>query len=207
MNLVVAGIGTDVGKSIVSAILCEALCADYWKPVQAGDLDSSDTDKVKSLISYPAFKIHPETHRLVHPMSPHAAADREGIQINRSDFKKPNTNGRSLVTELAGGLMVPLSENYLTVDLAADLNDPIVLVANYYLGSINHTLLALELIAQRNLNLAGLIFNGQPNLQSRDVILNYSEAPLIAEIPLAENLDRTFVKTHANDIRNHPRLA
>jgi len=200
-NLIVAAIGTDVGKTVISAILCEALKADYWKPVQAGDLDNSDTHKVKALVSYAGFKTHPETHRLTAPMSPHAAAQIDGITITPQDFTRPNTAGRPLVTELAGGLMVPFSQDYLTIDLIADIGDPVVLVINSYLGSINHSLLSLELLKQRGVPLSGVIFNGETNPQSREIILQYSGASVMADIPQAETLDRDFIKTHAEKIR------
>jgi len=206
VSFIVAAIGTDVGKTIVSAMLCEAYKADYWKPVQAGDLDNSDTDKVRALVSCSGFKTHPETHRLTAPMSPHAAADIDGLSICAADFKRPDTQGRPLITELAGGLMVPLAKDYLTIDLAADIGDPIVLVINSYLGSINHSLLSLELIKQRGLTLAGVIFNGQTNAQSRNIILQYSllqshDVRVMADIPRADNLNRNFVKTHAQRLR------
>jgi len=207
MSVIIAAIGTEVGKTVTSAILCEALRADYWKPVQAGDLDYSDTDKVRNLVSHTPFITHPETHRLTAPMSPHAAADIDGLVIKAEDFKRPDTQGRALVTELAGGLMVPLSRDYLTIDLIADLGDPIILVINSYLGSINHSLLSLDLIKRRGINFAGIIFNGETNQQSREVILSYSQAPLIADIPHATTLNKAFVKTHADKLRHHPRLA
>ena len=203
MSYSVAAIGTDVGKTVISAILCEALGADYWKPVQAGDLDYSDTDRVKALVSHAPFITHPEVHRLTAPMSPHAAADIDGVSITADDFRKPDTQGRPLITELAGGLMVPFSKDYLTVDLAADIGDPVVLVMNSYLGSINHSLLSLELLKQRGIKLAGVIFNGETNPQSREIILQYSGASVIADIPKAETLNKDFVKTHAEKIRQH----
>jgi len=200
MNFTVAGIGTDVGKTVISAVLCQAFGADYWKPVQAGDLTHSDSDKVKALVDTPNFKIHPEIHRLTAPMSPHAAAKIDDIQIKPSDFQKPDTQGCHLITELAGGLMVPFSNNYLTIDLIQDLGDPVILVINSYLGSINHTLLSLELLRQRNVTLFGVIFNGQTNMESREIILQYSGVRVMADIPHAERLDRDFIQTHAQDI-------
>ena len=200
MNFTIAGIGTDVGKTVISAIICQAFKADYWKPVQAGDLDHSDSDRLRDLVDFDGFTVHPEAHRLSTPMSPHAAAEIDGVTIKREDFKAPRAQGRSLVTELAGGLMVPLSQDYLTIDLIADLGDPVILVANSYLGSINHSLLSLELLRQRHLSLFGIVFNGDMNPQSREVILHYSGARLMADIPRAECLDKEFVKTHARDI-------
>ncbi|MEE9271986.1 MAG: dethiobiotin synthase [Robiginitomaculum sp.] len=206
MNIIVAGIGTDVGKTVVSAILCEGLKSQYWKPVQAGNLDNTDSDKLRNLVSYAGFHIHSETHTLTKPMSPHAAAAIDGVKISANDFNKPDTHGAPLVTELAGGLMVPLSSTYLTIDLAADLGGLVVLVVNSYLGSINHTLLSLDLLKTRGLPVAGLIFNGDINTDSRDVILRYSGAHLITEIPRAEKLDKAFIKIYANRIRDHKRL-
>lgn len=212
MSVIVAGIGTEVGKTVISAILCQTLKADYWKPVQAGDLNHTDADKVKALVTQHPFTIHPETYRLTAPMSPHAAAELDGIMIQSGNFKppnvdKPSTESRRCIIELAGGLMVPLSQTYLMVDLIEDLNKPIILVANSYLGSINHTLLSLELIRQRKLDFLGLIFNGNTNFESREIILNYSNAPLIADIPQTQTLTKDFVKTHADKLQNHPRLA
>lgn len=203
MSYIIAGIGTDVGKTVISAILCEALKADYWKPVQVGDLNNTDSDKVRALATHPSFICHAETHRLSQPMSPHAAAARDGIQIKREDFSRPDTNGRPLITELAGGLMVPLSETYLTIDLAIDIGDPVVLVVSSYLGSINHTLLSIDLLAQRGVKCAGLIFNGKTNVDSRSIILRYSGARLIADIPHADTLNKAFINTHAQIISKH----
>jgi len=175
--------------------------SDYWKPVQAGDLHNTDTDKVCALVSHESFQAYPERHLLTAPMSPHAAAKIDGVTITRDDFQRPNTGGRNLIVELAGGLMVPFSKDYLTIDLIEDLNQPVVLVINSYLGSINHSLLSLELLKQRGVKLQGVIFNGETNVESRDIILQYSGAPLMADIPHAANLDRDFVKTHADIIR------
>jgi len=209
MTLILAGIGTEVGKTVVSAIFCQALKAHYWKPVQAGDLDHTDTDKVSELVTHSGFKSFPEVHRLTQPMSPHAAAERDGIEIHPDDFKNnaARQSGELYITELAGGLMVPLSSNYMMVDLVQDLGAPIILVANSYLGSINHTLLSLELIAQRQLDLVGIVFNGKTNMDSRNVILKYTGAPLLADIPHTDHVNKDFVKTHADKIQDHPRLA
>ena len=205
MSVVVAGIGTEVGKTVVSAILCAALKADYWKPVQAGDLQETDTDKVSALVSHDGFKAWPEAHRLSEPMSPHAAAAKDGVVIKRNRLARPNA--RPLVTELAGGLMAPVGDDFLAIDLAQDVGDPIVLVANFYLGSINHTLLSLELIEKRGVPFAGIIFNGDPNPDSRAFILDYARPPLLGDIPAAPALTQNFVDAHAPQFRDHPRLA
>ena len=154
MKLFVTGIGTDVGKTVISAVLTEKLGADYWKPVQAGDLDNSDTIKVKELVSNSQSVFHDESFRLNHPMSPHAAAQREGVEINLDDFKIPET-ANNLVIEGAGGLMVPLNDRDCLIDLIETLGAEVVLVSRNYLGSINHTLLSIEALKSRGIPVRG----------------------------------------------------
>jgi len=214
MNIIIAGIGTDVGKTIVSAVLCEALNAHYWKPVQAGNLDNTDTHFVSGLLDgNEYFTAWPERYRLTEPMSPHAAADIDGVEITLDQlnfpqgcFQKSNTD-QNLVIELAGGLMVPLSSTLSVIDLVSHLNSPVVLVANYYLGSINHTLLSIHLLKAKQTPILGIIFNGEPNVASRDVILKQSGVELLGEIPHDSVIDRSFIQTHAEKIRQHPAMA
>jgi len=189
----ITGIGTDIGKTVVSAIIVEKLKADYWKPVQSGELDNSDTMKVKALISNSESVFHPEAYRLNTPLSPHHSAKIDGIRIDPSQIVLPKTSNECLIIEGAGGLMVPLSDEYLVIDLASDLKAEIILVSKAYLGSINHTLLSLEVIKQRNLPLRGIIFNGNPNPESEEVILKYSGVKCIGRTPEAAKLDRKFV--------------
>ena len=151
-KIFVTGIGTDVGKTVVSAILTEALEADYWKPVQAGDLDQSDSIKVKDLISNEKTIIHPEGIKLNSPMSPHAAADIDNVEIDLKEFNLPKTHN-NLIIEGAGGLMVPLNDNDLIVDLIEQLEAEVVLVSQNYLGSINHTILSIEVLKNRGIKL------------------------------------------------------
>lgn len=213
MTLIVSGIGTDVGKTVVSAILCEALKADYWKPIQAGDLIFSDSSKVRDFLdARNDLTIWPEAYRLSQPLSPHAAAERDGVTISLEVLSaaQPDEQAlrdRHLVIELAGGLMVPLSQSLSTIDLIKQLSLPVVLVANYYLGSINHTLLSLHLLKDLDVSVLGVVFNGKPNVESRDVILAQGGVELLAEIPHSEPLDRPFIKTHAETIRQHPAMA
>ena len=143
MKLFVTGIGTEVGKTVIAAILTEKLKADYWKPVQAGDLDDSDTMKVRALVSNSVSVFHEEGFRLNHPMSPHAAAERDGVEIGLEDFEMPQTENH-LVIEGAGGLMVPLNDQDCVIDLIEGSGTEVVLVSRNYLGSINHTLLSIE---------------------------------------------------------------
>ena len=168
-RIFVTGIGTDVGKTVVSAILTEALEADYWKPIQAGDLDNSDSIKVQNLISNEKTVIHTEVIKLNSPMSPHAAAQIDNLEIKLSDFKLPETNN-NLIVEGAGGLMVPLNDNDLIIDLIEVLDVEVVLVSQNYLGSINHTILSLDALKNRGIKVLGVIFNGVENTETEKYI-------------------------------------
>lgn len=184
----VSGIDTDAGKTIVSALLCLALDADYWKPVQAGVEPTTDTATVRELTGLPAERFHPETWRLQMPASPHAAAAAEGVQIAPEHIKIPTTS-RSLIIEGAGGLMVPLTEDDLYIDLMARWKAPVVLVVKTYLGCINHSLLSLEALRARDIPLAGIVFNDGGRPESEDVILKAANAPLLARLPVFEPLN------------------
>ncbi|MEE8496003.1 MAG: dethiobiotin synthase [Xanthomonadales bacterium] len=198
-GFVVAGIGTDVGKTVVSAILVEKLQADYWKPVQAGNLDSSDTLRVRQLASHGGV-LHPEAWRLNTAMSPHAAADVDGVRIRRASLELPRS-GTPLIVELAGGLMVPLDSRpghgLSNIDLLKEWGLPVVLVVNYYLGSINHTLLSVDAMRTRDIALAGLVFNGDAVKGSRSAILNLTGLPVLLDLPWADRIDATFISTQA----------
>ena len=179
--LFVTGIGTGIGKTIVSAVLTEKLKADYWKPVQSGDLDNSDTMKVKSLVSNPVTVFHPETYRLTQPFSPHKSAAIDGIEIDPAKFIIPQTDNR-LIIEGAGGLMVPLNDSFLMIDLIKQLNAEVILVSQNYLGSINHTLLSVFALKKYDINIKGIIFNGEHNPNSESYILNYTGLKLLGHI-------------------------
>ena len=162
MKLIVAGIGTEIGKTVVSAIIVEALQADYWKPVQSGALDDSDTETVRALVSNPRSRFHPEAYRLREPLSPHAAAQIDGVTIELDKLIMPQTH-TNLVVELAGGLMVPLNNRDLNIDWVQQSGLPVVLVSRNYLGSINHTLLSIEACRTRLIPVLGLVFLSSPN--------------------------------------------
>ena len=197
-KIIVAGIDTEIGKTVVSAILCEALQADYWKPVQAGDLHQTDSHKVVNLTDNTIA--HSEGARLKHPMSPHASADIEGIQVQLTDLQIPQTTN-SLVIELAGGLMVPINHQLLNIDLLEQWKLPVVLVSKYYLGSINHTLLSWELLKQRNIPFLGFIFNGEKNESTFDIILEYTQAPCLLEIEQHKVVDKAMVALYADKLK------
>ena len=195
----VTGIGTDVGKTIVSAILVEALKADYWKPVQAGSLGNTDTNVVKSLISNGISKFHSETYKFKTPASPHYAAEVENIKINPIDIKIPETQN-NLIIEGAGGLMVPLNSDFLMIDLIKQLNAEVILVSQNYLGSINHTLLSIDALKTRNIPIKGIIFNGEQNSSSENFILNYSKINHLFSLSQKNIIDKVLVKQIAKNI-------
>lgn len=197
-NFFVTGIGTDVGKTVVSAVFAEALGADYWKPVQAGVEDGTDARTVGQLAG-PGITIHPERYRLEAPMSPHAAAARESRSIRLADFKLPETD-RPLVVEGAGGMLVPLNDEDTVLDLMKQLGIPVVLVSRHYLGSINHSLMSLDLLKGHGLELAHLVFIGH-NPETESVIEKISGVRATIKIPEAERVDRKFVQQQAERLR------
>ena len=180
-GLVVTGIGTGIGKTLVSSIFVQALDADYWKPIQAGSLDASDSDRVRSLVTARKGRIHPERYRLKEPRSPHAAARSEHIQIAIPSMAPPQT-AHPLVIEGAGGILVPLNENELMVDFFAWLGYPVVLVSQHYLGSINHTLLSAEVLKSRKIPVLGIVFNGNRDPETENAILRHTAFPLLLNV-------------------------
>jgi dethiobiotin synthetase len=196
---VVAGIGTEVGKTVVSAVIVQRLQADYWKPVQAGNLDQSDTQTVRRLAPGGAV-FHPEAYRLKHALSPHAAAAEEGVLIDRLKLTLP-PSANTLVVELAGGLMAPLAPGLNNIDLLPDWNLPVVLVSSYYLGSINHTLLSVEALVRRNIPMLGLVFNGDAVASSRRAILESTAQRALLDIERADRLNPDWIAKQAAKLR------
>ncbi len=188
----VTGIGTGIGKTIVSAVLVEKLKADYWKPVQSGDLDSSDSLSVKKLISNTHTKIHQEAYRLTQPFSPHKSAAIDNITIDAENFVMPQTSN-SLIIEGAGGLMVPLNKQFLIIDLIKKLNVPVILVSQNYLGSINHTILSVNVLKQYQIPVKGIVFNGIKDIYSKDFILDYTGVELLGHIPQYNDVDKAAI--------------
>ena len=198
----VTGIGTDVGKTVAAAILTEALQADYWKPVQAGGLDFTDTDTVMSLVSNTASVFHPEAYRLKMAASPHRAAAAEGIEIDVHGLKLPETSN-NLIVEGAGGLMVPLNKRYLVLDLVQQLGLEVVLVSRNYLGSINHTLLTAEVLRYRKIPVAGIIFNGEENQSSEDFIIKYTGLRRLPSIRQEADFCKETVAEYAEQFKGY----
>lgn len=194
-NFFVTGIGTEVGKTIVSAILVEMLKADYWKPIQAGDLDHSDTLKIKGLISNKNTKFHENSYALRTPMSPHAAAVIDNVNIDLDQIITPKTDNH-LVIEGAGGLLVPLNDSNTIIDIIQ--NDyKVILVSRHYLGSINHTLLSVAYLRQRGLKIAGLVFNGDENKSTEEIILKQTQLNVLGRVAEEPFFDQDTVTKYA----------
>jgi dethiobiotin synthetase len=202
LSIFITGIGTGVGKTVVSAVVTEALLADYWKPIQAGFDDGTDALAVKDLISNAQTIIHPEVYKLALPASPHIAARQEGIEINIKNIvnRRPSTVDRKLVIEGAGGIMVPVNDNEFIIDVIEQLKTKVILVSRNYLGSINHSLLTANICKQRGIDVLGWIFNDQ-YLDYEHEIVTWSGYPKIGAIPFTETLDKAFVKAQAETIR------
>lgn len=196
----VTGIGTDIGKTVIAAMLTEALGADYWKPIQSGDLENSDTKKVQNLISNSKTVFHVESYRLNEPMSPHAAAKIDGIEIDLNKIQVPATDNH-LIIEGAGGLMVPLNDKDLIIDLIQKLEVEVILVSQNYLGSINHTLLSYESLKNRNIKIAGIIFNGNENKETEDFILNYTQLKCIGKVANHATIDKNVILQYKNQFK------
>ena len=196
MKLFITGIGTDVGKTSASAIITEALEADYWKPIQAGDLNDSDSHKIESYVSNSKTVIHPNSYALTTPASPHLAAELDQITISLDQIQEPQTQNH-LVVEGAGGVFVPLNDTDCVIDLIQP-DYKVIVVSRHYLGSINHTLLTIEALKNRNLAIAGIVFNGNENKATESIILNKTGIPYIGRIQQEPYFDKNVVREYAD---------
>ena len=193
-RLVVAGTDTGVGKTMISALLVRALTARYWKPIQAGlpPLSSEPTDskQVQILSNCPSTSILPEAYSLQHPASPHWAAEQEGVILERQRLWPPeDEEDRALVVELAGGLLVPINRHLLQIDVIAEWALPVVLVARAGLGTINHTLLSLEVLRRRHIPVLGLVLNGDGFADNETVLPHLGRTRLLGQVPRLPSLD------------------
>jgi len=199
MKLFITGTSTDVGKTIASSIIVEALEADYWKPIQAGDLDNSDSHKIKSYISNDKTVIHENSYKLNTPASPHLAAELDGITIDLKQIAEPKTKNH-LVIEGAGGVFVPLNNNDCVIDLI-QTDYKVIVVSRHYLGSINHTLLTIEALKHRKINIAGIIFSGDENKATESIILNKTGLKSIGRIEQEPYFDKNVIREYADLFR------
>lgn len=201
MKLFITGIGTDVGKTIAAAIVTQALEADYWKPIQAGDLDHSDSHKIKRYISNTKTIVHPNSYQLNTPASPHWAAELDNVTIDLQQIVEPTTNNH-LVIEGAGGVLVPLN----TTDCIIDIIQPdykVIVVSRHYLGSINHTLLTIEALQNRNINIAGILFSGAENKATESIILQKTKLTAIGRIDEEPYFDQNVIQYYADIFREN----
>lgn len=201
MKLFITGIGTDVGKTITSAIITQSLEADYWKPVQAGDLDNSDSHKIQRYISNDKTVIHENSYKLNTPASPHLAAEIDGITIDLKKIIEPKTKNH-LVIEAAGGILVPLNNEDSIIDLIKE-DYKVMVVSRHYLGSINHTLLTLGALNSRNIKVAGIIFSGDENKASEEIILKKTNAKFIGRIENEPYFDQNVIQYYADEFREN----
>jgi len=197
----ITGIGTEVGKTLASAIVVEALEADYWKPIQAGDLLFTDTDKVKDLVLNSKTKYHPNAFLLETPMSPHAAAAIEGIKIEAKVIKTPLVSNKKLVVEGAGGVLVPINNKETILDLI-ELTDKVILVSRHYLGSINHTLLSIEVLKNRGFKNIGILFNGEAHSTTETIIKTMAGVTILGRIDNLPRISPEDISNQAEKLRS-----
>lgn len=197
----ITGIDTNVGKTIASAVVVKALQADYWKPVQAGDLEYSDTHKVETLVNQSEIRYFDNSYALKTPMSPHAAADIDNVEIDLNSIKRPKTKNH-LVIEGAGGLLVPLNSTDTIADLISK-TDMVILVSRHYLGSINHTLLSLDYLKNIGVKNIGVIFSGNENPTTEKIILTKTKAKMIGRIEEEKEFTAERIEFYANQFREN----
>lgn len=191
----ITGIGTDVGKTVAAAIITESLQADYWKPVQAGDVDNGDLHRVKNLVSNEKTIFHPNTYGLQTPMSPHAAAEIEGVEITLDAINEPKTTNH-LVVEGAGGLLVPLNDSNTIADLIKK-EHKVIVVSRHYLGSINHSLMTIKLLQEKGFDVA-VIFSGEEHKTTETIISKMTGVNVIGRIDEEPYFDKNVIKEYAD---------
>ena len=197
-KIFITGISTEVGKTIVSAIVTEALQADYWKPIQAGELENCDTQKVKQLIFNKKSKLHSNSYALQTPMSPHAAAEIDGVTIDLAEVKEPKTKN-NLVIEGAGGLLVPLNDSETILDIIKS-DYKVIVVSRHYLGSINHTLLTIKLLQEKGFDVS-VIFSGEEHKTTEKIIKKMTNVSVIGRIEEEPYFDTNVIKEYADLFR------
>ena len=199
----ITGTGTDVGKTMVAAIVTEALQADYWKPVQAGFSGGTDSLSIEEMISNKKTKIHPEFYKLKMPASPHLAAKAENTKIDLKDIVRhlPKTKN-TLIIEGAGGLMVPLNTKQFVLDLIKKLKARVIIVSKNELGSINHSLLTAAVLKKEKIDVAGWIFN-EEYLHYEDEISKWSGFPVIASVQHLNEITKETIKAEAEKMKVH----
>ena len=195
MRYFITATSTDSGKTLVSALLCEALNADYWKPIHAGR--PTDSEVIRLLTK---ARVHPEAYLLERPMSPHAAAEKEGRHISLDQIKCPLSD-RPLVIEGAGGLLVPINKDAFIIDLISYCQAEAILVVNTYLGCINHALLSIEALKNRGIKLRGLVFNGERMPESEAIIEQHSKCKCLLRLPMLKQVNAASLLPYVTQLR------
>lgn len=188
-KMFVTGTDTGIGKTVVSAVLTVGLKACYWKPVQSGLTEETDTQWIKRITGLPESHFMDEAYKLQSPLSPHASAAIDGIRIEMKALSLPSVflGCNALIVEGAGGVMVPLNESHFMLDLMKQMGFPVLLVARSGLGTINHTLLSLEQLRRNRVEVAGVVLNGPKSPENREAIAHYGNTRILAELePLPE---------------------
>lgn len=193
-RIFVTGTDTGMGKTLVCGVLLAGLKCSYWKPVQSGLEDGTDSKWLKSVTGLPDGHFHRERYRLTQPLSPHLAAPKDGMHINLQDFLAPEPLQGPLLIEGAGGILVPLNEQHYMTDLARHLQASVLVVARSTLGTINHTLLTIRELRRAGLSLLGVIMNGPPNAENREAIEYYGQVQVLAEIPKLQSVDAVHLQ-------------
>jgi len=187
----ITGTDTGVGKTVTSALLCAALDALYWKPIQTGTREGTDTDAAIRMAQLPRSRTLPEKYRFAPPVSPHLAARRAGVRIDLQKIRLPRIDpGQNLIVEGAGGVLVPVNREQLMVDVMKQLGLPVLLVSRTALGTINHTLLSLAALRSAKLDVRGVVLVGATNQENRNAIELYGGVPVLGWIPPLKKLDR-----------------
>lgn len=199
----VSGTDTGIGKTVVSAMLTAGLDASYWKPIQSGLEEETDTEFVKRVTEVPKEQIIPERYRLTEPLSPHASAEIDCVSISLDDFELPEFNTDHLVIEGAGGLLVPINGEDMIIDLIQTMDVPVLLVARSELGTLNHTFLSLEALRSCDIPILGVIMNGPKNESNHKAIEKYGEIKVLAELDRIKNLNNNTLISTFKKIFNH----
>ena len=187
-KFIICGTDTDIGKTLISSFFVKGLNSYYWKPIQSGTESQTDSQTIERLAQISKEKIIKEAYVFTKPLSPHWAAEIDQKTINFDKLRLPKVQD-SLIVETAGGLMVPITRNFLQIDQIKKWNLPVILVCKSSLGTLNHTLLSIEALKQRNIKILGLVVNGEKHLDNPKTLVQFSGIPLITEFPYIKKMD------------------
>lgn len=199
-SLFVTGTDTNVGKTLLSALLVAALDAVYWKPIQTGAREGTDRQTVIRLAEIPEAQTIPESYCFDPPVSPHLAAKTSGVRIDLAKIQQSRQVGRSIIAEGAGGILVPINDSELMLDLARHLGFPILIAARAALGTINHTLLTIRALRCAKMRITGVVMIGHRNKDNERSIEHFAALPVVGSIPWLDTINR---ETLLNVFRAH----